>query len=77
MAIMMSNEQERNSRLNERITSDLRERTQGSAGRGDAEVDFTGSDTTQKNTKKTGRFTWIWVVLIVLAILSLVSIAFF
>lgn len=76
MAIMMSNEQERNSRLNERITSDLRERTQGSAGR-DAEVDFTGSDTTQRNTKKTGRFTWIWVVLIVLAILSLVSIAFF
>ena len=77
MAIMMSNEQERNSRLNERITSDLRERTQGSAWRGDAEVDFTGGDTTQKNTKKTGRFTWIWVVLIVLAILSLVSIAFF
>lgn len=76
MAIMMSNEQERNSRLNERITSDLRERTQSSAGR-DAEVDFTGSDTAQRNTRKTGRFTWIWVVLIVLAILSLVSIAFF
>lgn len=76
MAIMTSNEQERNSRLDQRITSDLRERTQSSAGRG-TEIDFTGEEAAAKNTKKTGRFTWIWVILIVLAVLSLVSIAFF
>lgn len=76
MGVMVSNNQNRNSQLNQRITSDLRQRAQASAaGNKSATVDTDNSEYVE-GTKKTGRFAWVWIVLIVLAILSAIFIIF-
>lgn len=73
MGIMMSNDVEKNSELNRRIDADLRARTQQQT-RNTPERDV--AEEYVEGTKKTGRFAWIWIVLIVLAILSLICIIF-
>ena len=73
MGIMVSNDLEKNSELNRRISSDLRARTQSMERKSDP--DFEDSAYIE-GTKKTGKFTWVWIVLIVLAIISLISILF-
>ena len=41
----------------------------------DSEVtDFVGDADYVRDTKKTGRFAWVWIILVVLAIFSLVII---
>lgn len=73
MGINVSNDVQRNSRLNQRISADLRERAQSSS----RELpDFEEDSEYIKDTKKIGKFTWVWIVLIVLAILSLICIVF-
>ncbi len=72
MGVIAHKEQERNTELNDRIAADLRARTQSSE-REDPDM-VEGSDYT-KNLKKTSHFGWVWIVLIVLAIASLVMIA--
>ncbi len=71
MGIMVSKDLEEKSELNRRITSDLRTRTQQSIDR-----DNDDSSDYEMETRKTGRFTWVWIVLIVLAIISLICILF-
>lgn len=71
MGIMVSKDLEEKSELNRRITSDLRTRTQQSIDR-----DNDDSSDYEAETRKTGRFTWVWIVLIVLAIISLICILF-
>ena len=71
MGIMMSNDMDRDSELNRRITSDLRARAQ-STDREDP--DYVDDSNYVKDLKKTNRFGWVWAVLIVLAIISLVCI---
>lgn len=73
MGIMMSRDLDNNSELNRRIASDLRERTQSSTRR---DPDFEEDSAYVEGTKKTGHFGWIWIVLIVLAIISLICIIF-
>ncbi len=74
MGVMVTNNQEKNSQLNQRISSDLRARAQTSAGG----VQPSSEDSAYvEGTKKTGRFTWVWIVLIILAILSTIVIIFF
>lgn len=73
MGIIVSKNNDENSRLNERITADLRERAQRSAMGSDPDL-VEDSDYT-RDLKKTGKYTWIWVVLIILAIVSLVVVA--
>lgn len=73
MGIMATNESERNTRLNQRITSDLRSRVQSSER---DDPDLVDDSSYVDNTKKTGRFGWVWAVLIILAIVSLICIAF-
>ena len=73
MGIVVSKNNDENSRLNQRITADLRERANKEARGSDPDL-VEDSDYT-KDLKKTGKFTWIWIVLIVLAIASLVVIA--
>ena len=73
MGIMMTKDMNENSDLNRRITADLRQRAQSSSrdlpdGVNDAAY--------VRDTKKTGKYTWVWGVLIVLAIISLICIAF-
>ncbi len=62
---------DRNSELNKRISADLRARAQ-SDERDDP--DYVDDSNYIKNTKKTGKFAWIWFVLIILAVISLVCI---
>lgn len=70
MGIMVSKNME-DSELDRRISADLRSRAQSSKQHDYDEVD---DSTYVEGTKKTGRFTWIWIVLVVLAIISLVCI---
>lgn len=68
MGIMVS-KGEKNTELNQRISADLRSRVQSSSP-----YNYDEDDSLDGGSKKTGRFAWVWIVLIVLAILSLVAI---
>lgn len=73
MGIMTTKDLERNSELNRRISADLRERVQTTTP---GTTDYDEEEAHVAKTKKTGRFTWVWIVLIILAIISLICIAF-
>lgn len=74
MGVIVNKEQEEDDVLTRRINADLRTRAKESA---DVDgVDLVEDAEYLKNMNKTGRFAWVWVVLIVLAILSLVLIIF-
>ncbi len=72
MGIMVSKDMNRDSELNQRISADLRSRAQSSRD----DIDGVEDSAYVKDTKKTGKFTWVWIVLIVLAIISLACIIF-
>ena len=72
MGIIVSKNNEENSKLNQRITADLRERAQKTTLGEDPDL-VEGSDYA-KDLKKTGKYTWIWIALIVLALIALVII---
>ena len=74
MGIIVSKNNDENSRLNQRITADLRERVQKNSLGEDPDL-VEGSDYA-KDLKKTGKYTWVWIVLIILAIISLGIIVF-
>lgn len=71
MGIMVSKE-DNNTKLTGRINADLRNRASSSSD--EYETDFTESSEYLKETARTGRFSWIWVVLVILAIISLIFI---
>lgn len=60
------------SKLQQRITTDLRNRVQNE--RLEDDPDFVEGADYMKNLKKTGRFGWVWAVLVLLAMASLVCI---
>lgn len=70
MGIMVSKNME-DSELDRRISADLRSRVQSSV---DHDYDEVDDSAYVKGTKKTGRFTWVWIILIILAIISLICI---
>ena len=72
MGIIVSKDNDRKSELNQRITADLRARAVQSAR--DRDPDLVDDSEYLKNLKKTGRFSWLWFVLIVLALISLVAV---
>lgn len=72
MGVIVHKETEKNTELNERITADLRARAQRTSGISDP--DLVESADYTRDLKKTGRFGWIWFVLIALAIISLIVI---
>lgn len=73
MGIIVNKEDNKNEDLERRITADLRAKAALDAP--DTEVtDFENDSEYVRDTKKTGRFAWVWVVLIVLAIISIVII---
>ncbi|MDO4752739.1 MAG: hypothetical protein Q4A36_00665 [Candidatus Saccharibacteria bacterium] len=73
MGIMINKEDDKNNDLEQRISADLRARAVKTAP--DTEVtDFENDSEYVRDTKKTGRFAWVWIVLVVLAIISLVII---
>ena len=69
MGVIVTKEDEQSSKLNERITADLREKAQATTKIMDPDL-VEGSEYT-KSMKKTGRFAWIWIILVVLAGISL------
>ena len=73
MGIIVSKENDKNNDLERRISADLRAKAVETSP--DSEVtDFVGDADYVRDTKRTGRFAWVWIILIVLAIISLVII---
>ena len=72
MGIMVEGNEEQ-SKLQERITADLRERSRRNS-KNEGEVDLVEDSEYLKNTQKTSRFSWFWFVLVALAAVSLVII---
>lgn len=68
MGIMVSQD-DKNTELNQRISADLRSRVQSSSP-----YNYDEDDSLDGSSKKTGRFAWVWIILVVLAILSLIAI---
>lgn len=69
MGVIVTKEDEQSSKLNDRITADLRKKAQATTRIMDPDL-VEGSEYT-KSMKKTGRFAWVWIVLVVLAGISL------
>ncbi|MBR3353072.1 hypothetical protein IKG49_00515 [Candidatus Saccharibacteria bacterium] len=72
MGVIVNKQDDKDSELSKRISADLRTRVVNSAE--DKDVDLADDAEYMKDLKKTGRFGWIWPVLIILALLSLISI---
>ncbi len=73
MGVIVTKEEDENVQLTERINADLREKaTRTSELEGDP--DYVTDSEYLKELKTTGRFSWIWFILIALAIASLIFI---
>lgn len=78
MGVIVNKENTKKDELSKRIDADLRIKMSEGTGVIDGETpDLVDDSEYVKNFSKTGKFSWIWIVLIVLAILSLISIIFF
>lgn len=73
MGIIVNKENNQNDELEQRISADLRAKAVAEAPDGEV-TDFENDSEYVRDTKKTGRFAWVWAVLIVLAIVSIVII---
>lgn len=69
MGILVSKDEE-NSKLQERIDADLRTRVQQTSEPTDK--DFAEDSEYVKELQKTSKYSWVWFILIVLALASLV-----
>ena len=72
MGIMVSKEKDTNARLTEKINADLRNRVQSTSE--PADKDFAENSEYLEEYETAGRFTWVWFVLIALALVALVFI---
>lgn len=75
MGLIVHKETERLSKLNDRIAADLRARAVQTAKTSDPDL-VEDSDYT-KNLRTSGRFSWVWFVLVALAVASLALIILF
>lgn len=73
MGIVVNKEDNKNQDLEERITADLRARAVETVPDGEL-TDFENDSEYIRDTKRTGRFAWVWIILVVLAVISLVII---
>ena len=76
MGVIVNKNNQQDNELSRRISADLREKAlQASGVVGDEETPDLAEDSEYvQDFKKTGRFGWVWAVLIVLAIISIISI---
>lgn len=73
MGIIVNKDEEKDNRLTDRINADLRVKMAESSN--PAEDPDLAEDTDYvKDLKKTSKFGWVWIVLIILALISLVII---
>lgn len=73
MGIIANKDEDRNAQLTQRINADLRAKMSETSKITDDRDGVEDSEYV-KDLKKTGRFGWVWIVLVVLALMSLVSI---
>lgn len=71
------NKENKNDELSRRINADLRTKMGGTGVIDGDTPDLVDESEYVKDFKKTSRFGWVWIVLIILAILSLISIFMF
>jgi len=71
MGVIVHKEAQKNSELNDKIAADLRARAKATEV---DDPDFVDDSDYLRNTKKTGKFSWIWFVLVGLALISLILI---
>ena len=77
MAVIMNKENDKNSDISRRIDADLREKMMATeAGvEGNPDPDFAENSEYVKEVNKTGRFGWIWAVLVLVAVVVVVAAA--
>lgn len=73
MGVIVNKENDKDTELNRRISAELRQKMQSDTY-GDANPDFAEKSEYTKDLKKTSKFGWIWLVLIILAIIALIII---
>ena len=73
MGILVNKEDNKNEDLERRISADLRAKAAETFDDGEV-TDFASDSEYVRETTKTNRFAWVWIVLIILAIISLVII---
>lgn len=71
MGVIVNKENSKDNELSRRIDADLRARE---VAEDPNDPDYVADAEYMRDLKKTGRFGWIWIVLIVLATISLISI---
>lgn len=77
MGVIVNKENTNKNELSRRIDADLRAKQMATADiEGNADPDFAEDSEYVRNMKKTSKFGWVWLVLIVLATLSIISIVF-
>lgn len=76
MGITVNKDQSTDNELSRRIDADLRAKAMQNSGSASdiAAPDFAEDSAYLKNFKKTSRFGWVWIVLIVLAIIAVILI---
>jgi LPXTG-motif cell wall-anchored protein len=74
MGIMVTKDEDDNVELTRKINADLREKVQRTHIADGEDPDFIADSEYFEQFDKTGRFSWIWFVLIGLALASLVFI---
>ena len=73
MGVIVNKDNTKNDELSRRIDADLREKMKSGLDFGEKEdPDFTEGSEYVRNLKKTSRFGGVWIVLVVLAIVSLI-----
>ena len=72
MGIMVTKETDDNAKLTEKINADLRERIQSTSEPEDK--DFAENSEYIQDLETTSKYGWVWFVLVILALISLVFI---
>ncbi|MBR3132312.1 hypothetical protein IKG33_02810 [Candidatus Saccharibacteria bacterium] len=75
MGVIVNKNNQMDNELSRRIDADLRARAMETSDISGEDPDLAEDAEYLKDLKKTSKFGWVWVVLIVLAIISLISIA--
>lgn len=74
MGVMVTKDEDENQALTRRINADLKEKVERTQIADGEDPDFIADSEYFEQYEKTGRFSWIWFILVGLAIVSLVFI---
>lgn len=74
MGVIVTKDEDDNVELTKKINADLREKMQKTQMADGEDPDFIADSEYFEQFEKTGRFSWIWFILVALALASLVFI---